>query len=299
MKKFFALTLILFSVLSLNAQVLLYEGFENFDSLITTGGWFRQNNSAPLGTHQWENGSIYHAFNAYSGTANSYAEADVLCTDSIGIGNISAWLLTPALSLQNGDSIEFYTTSTNSNVYADRLECRLSTMGASDNVGTLVTNVGDFSTLIVSVNPLLDNTAYPVLTWTKFSGVVSGLSGATSCKVGFRYWVTNSGGAGGNGSSILLDDVKIFRFTVGVKENENSPALISVYPNPAKESINICSEKEIRKVTITDMLGDVVYNSTDKAGKIVINTSSFENGIYFVHVESGEQIITKKIEIIK
>ena len=41
-------------------------------------------------------------------------------------------------------------------MFADRLELRLSTNGASTNVGTTTTSVGDFTTLLLTVNPLLD-----------------------------------------------------------------------------------------------------------------------------------------------
>ena len=82
--------------------------------------------------------------------------------------------------------------------FADRLEVRMSTSGASTNVGATNTSVGDFTNLLLTVNPTLITTgagSYPN-TWTQFTATVSGVTGTVTGRFAFRYFVT-SGGPGG------------------------------------------------------------------------------------------------------
>ena len=71
------------------------------------------------------------------------------------LGTISNWMLTPEIALANGDTISFWTRTADGSIWPDRLEMRLSTAGASTNVGTTATSVGDFTTVLVEVNPTL------------------------------------------------------------------------------------------------------------------------------------------------
>jgi hypothetical protein len=66
--------------------------------------------------------------------------------------------------------------------------------------------VGDFSTLLLSVNPNLATgiANYPN-TWTQYTATVSGLAGPTSGRFAFRYHVTNGGPNGANSNYIGID----------------------------------------------------------------------------------------------
>ena len=74
---------------------------------------------------------------------------------SATVGTISNWLITPTLSLRNGDTFSFFTRTTPGSAFPDRLELRLSLAGSSTNVGTTPTSVGNFSTLLLSISILL------------------------------------------------------------------------------------------------------------------------------------------------
>ena len=52
----------------------------------------------------------------------------------------------------------------------------MSTNGASSNVGTTATDVGDFTTLLLDINPTYTTTGYPNV-WTQFTVTVSGVIG--------------------------------------------------------------------------------------------------------------------------
>lgn len=114
-------------------------------------------------------------------------------------------MISPAITgIKNGDTFSFYTTTTPASAYPDRLEFRLSTAGSSTNVGATVTSVGDFTTVLASVNPTLTVGGYPE-TWTLVSATVSGLAVPVSGRVAFRYFVTSGGPTGANSNIIGVD----------------------------------------------------------------------------------------------
>jgi hypothetical protein len=180
-----------------SADIMLAENFNNIAAL-PGSGWAFVNNSAPLGTTGWFQGNL-GVFSAQAGPADSYIAANWL---NAGLGgNISNWLLTPEVSLNEG-SISFYTRSNGE--FADRLELRLSTNGASTNVGGTDSSVGDFNTLLLSINPGLSTTGYPDA-WTGFT-VPVGLGAGATGRYAFRYFVTDTNN---NGDYIGIDSVSI------------------------------------------------------------------------------------------
>ncbi|RYE21779.1 MAG: hypothetical protein EOP51_14785, partial [Sphingobacteriales bacterium] len=181
---------------------------ENFDVAIPLpAGWAQQNNSAPLGPNGWLQGNPTN-FSSFNGAASSYITALWSSTTTTGAGDISNWLFTPVTSIKNGDQIKFYTRNGGATTeYPDRLEVRVSTSGTSTSVGTTALSTGDYSNLILSINPTLVTNVYPK-NWTEFTATVSGVTGTVSGRIAFRYFVTNGGGTGANSDVIGLDNVR-------------------------------------------------------------------------------------------
>lgn len=174
---------------------------EGFDDITNLPGWFMQNNSSPIGTTGWFQGNSA-VFPAHAGAATAYIGANF--NNTAGTGTISNWLLTPVLNLNDGDTISFWTRTATGTLWADRLELRMSTNGASTNVGTLATDVGDFTTLLLSVNPNLVVSEYPQV-WTEYTATISGVPTPTDGRLAFRYFVTNGGPSGANSNYIGID----------------------------------------------------------------------------------------------
>jgi hypothetical protein len=185
----------------------LTEGFDDTNTLVSNG-WYMQNNSAPVGTTGWFQGNSA-VFSSQQGAPTSYIGANF--NNTAGVGTISNWLLTPPITVKNGDTFSFWTRTVTSPAFADRLEVRLSTNGASTDVGTTATSVGDFTKLLLSINPDLTAGGYPNA-WTQYSGTISGLFGPTEGRLGFRYFVSNAGPNGGNSDYIGIDT---FEFVSG------------------------------------------------------------------------------------
>ena len=193
-------------VSSVRAQAIT-EDFANITTL-PAAGWFTQNNSVPVGSTGWFQGNSA-VFPAQAGAATSYIGANF--NNTTGTNTISNWLLTPNRTFSNGDVIKFWTRTPSKNPFPDRLEVRLSLAGASTNVGTGSAGVGDFTQVLLTVNPSLTVGGYPEV-WTEFTITISGLAAPTSGRIGFRYFVTNGGPTGANSNYIGIDT---FSYTPG------------------------------------------------------------------------------------
>jgi hypothetical protein len=186
---------------------------ENFDSISTLpgAGWVQTNNSSPTGATGWFQGNT-GIFSAQGGAADAYIAANFLNADSGG--NISNWLLTPTLTLNDGDVISFYTRTEDPALFADRLEVRLSTSGISSDVGSTDSSVGDFTTLLLTINPTLVGDGYPEA-WTQFTLTLSGLGVDTDGRLAFRYFVPDTSV---NANYIGIDTVLIESASTPVPE---------------------------------------------------------------------------------
>jgi hypothetical protein len=194
--------LVLLSIVATPAfadSILLTENFDNVAAL-GAAGWVFTNNSSPIGSTGWFQGNPA-VFPAQQGAPNSYIGANFE-NAALG-GNISNWLLTPLLTLKNGDTISFFTQG--AGIFADRLELRFSASGASTDVGATDASVGVFTNLLLTVNPALNPNGYPTA-WTQFSVTVSGLGGATTGRFGFRYFVPDTNV---NANYIGIDTVRV------------------------------------------------------------------------------------------
>jgi hypothetical protein len=73
--------------------------------------------------------------------------------------------------------------------------------------------------------------------------------------------------------------------TWSVEENEAS---ISLFPNPANESVTLKGEN-LGTVRVFNVLGQMVDAFEANGSEFRINTTGYENGIYFV--KAGEQTL--------
>ncbi len=197
---------------------------EEFDTATAalSRGWKFINVSEPHGSGVWQNGGNVNPL--FSGFSNNGSYAGFIGTDytstSAAQGIISNWLLSPEITMKNGDKIIFYTRSQtyfdptllDTTDYGNSLEIRINTSNDLNNVG-IGKDVGNFTTALLTINSSMafsstvspDPNAYPTK-WTRFEATISTLPNAIKGKFGFRYYVTD-GGSNGNGSGIGIDSV--------------------------------------------------------------------------------------------
>ncbi len=208
--------IILHLLLSLNAGAQATTHTENFDILPAT--WTNINNSEPKGSSSWFQAypAIFDLFyfTAHSGDSTSYIAANYLNVDTYG--TISTWFISPLLSLANGAEVKFWTRAATGDTFPDRLEVRLSKSGTSTNVGTTATSVGDFTTVLTSINPNLVKGGYPDQEWKEYTIKLSGITGIIDGRIALRYFVTDGGLLGINSNYIGVDDFSYHQTTLGV-----------------------------------------------------------------------------------
>ncbi len=193
------------------------EEFEDITTL-SGDGWAFDNNSTGIGSTSWAPSPVEMSprnlgefqgnstvFPAYSGAATGYIGTNYNATT--GASTISDWLLTPAVTIQNGDTVSFWTRTTTGSSWPDRLQLRMSLNGASTNCGAGPEDVGDFTTLLLDVNPTLAVGGYPEV-WTQYTATIAGVAVPTQGRFAFRYYVTNGGPSGSNSNYIGVDLVE-------------------------------------------------------------------------------------------
>ena len=87
----------------------------------------------------------------------------------------------------------------------------------------------------------------------------------------------------------------------GIDDPENGG--IKIYPNPTNGVLNlIIDQSGPLTITISNLLGEMVYNNetvNHNNSVIKIDLSQFENGLYFVTVQTRENRVVRKIKLIK
>lgn len=189
---------------------------EEFDTVMNLAqpskGWVLKNNTGPTVGASWsqgqtsamdKSGNVY-GFPAFSfhNSADEFAYATMIYASGT---NVSSWLISPVLSVKNGDKISFYTRADSCVSCKDRLQVLIN-KSASDDVGTSPGSVGGYTTAVLDINPNHTAAGYPTA-WTRYEYTFSGLSGSINTRVAFRYYVP--GPLPGRGVGIDL-----FKFTV-------------------------------------------------------------------------------------
>lgn len=108
------------------------------------------------------------------------------------------------------------------------------------------------------------------------------------------------------GSQLLVDDLAFVTNTINGIESatSNQKLNLNVAPNPACDFIRVNLSKQVDgpiEVTLTDLLGRTVYtnNFGGEIKSFEINTNVLFNGHYVLRLRYNEEIISKKISIIK
>ncbi len=204
MKKTLHLAFILSIVTAVLPAATLTENFNDVTSLLSSG-WTIRNQSSPAGLSSWFQGNTA-VFAAQAGPADSYIAANFEAAGASG--NVSDWLISPTISLFNGDTLSFFSRS--DGAYADRLEVRYSTTSTPD-VGATAASLGSFTNLLLSINPEGTAAGYPT-SWTQYTASLSGLDTPVNGHLAFRYLVSDTSV---NGDYIGIDSLS---FTSAVPE---------------------------------------------------------------------------------
>ena len=90
--------------------------------------------------------------------------------------------------------------------------------------------------------------------------------------------------------------VTINRGTTGI--NEVAEGEVNVYPNPATTVINI-DNAEGAQISVYDLSGRMVSNVNSASANQTIDASNLAKGMYIVRIANGNNVITKKVNVVR
>ena len=79
---------------------------------------------------------------------------------------------------------------------------------------------------------------------------------------------------------------------------ENGVEGLMIYPNPTNGNLNINVEA-MRHITITNALGQVVYDQDVNSDNEVIDMAQYQTGIYMVRIVTDNGVAAKRISVVK
>ena len=203
----------------------LNEGFESPDNSIAqlqSEGWTFINNSNPEGTPATGWVIDNDAPTLFPNSGSNWIGAGFQ-SGTVGSGNVvSDWMILPTMTFQQAASLTFFTISTTSNIFPDRLQVLLSLNGTSSNVGPAgsTSNFGDFTKVLLDINQNYSptyttgtNNGYPNLgansaqKYVEYSVPNLGqLFAGDTGRIAFHYFLTDTST---QGSDIAVDDISV------------------------------------------------------------------------------------------
>jgi hypothetical protein len=288
MMKKLLLILTIGSFVNCFSQSIFTYGFTT-QAALTTDGWIITNQSTSLGIISWGVPAAPLQNNLFGGVGHSGGATSYACADFDSVGTaanqtISNWLISPSITVKNGDIVKFWTRTGRNTValYADNLQMRMSSAGTTVNpVGP--SGIGSFTVLCNEINPTLNLTSYP-LVWTEYSYIVTSLPSLTPVKFAFRYYVTDGGANGANSEIMGIDDFSVDR---PLNTNEFFKNNFAIYPNPTIDILTIANENQIQinTINVTDVNGRIVKEI--KGNQIMnnkVDISDLNSGLYLLDV---------------
>ena len=94
-----------------------------------------------------------------------------------------------------------------------------------------------------------------------------------------------------SGPSNIVSDL------LGVGINELNGSALSIFPNPATDLVNVQATGLISRIKVVSYSGKVLFEESVNTEMVQINTSAFAPGVYFIQVETGTAVETRKLVI--
>ena len=93
------------------------------------------------------------------------------------------------------------------------------------------------------------------------------------------------------------DDMTDYVHVEVTSVSENGEAGLSVYPNPANSLMSVEADG-LQKVTICNVMGQVVKTLYSEEDGVVVNTTDLVSGIYTISVKTSQGVMTKRFTVI-
>ena len=71
-----------------------------------------------------------------------------------------------------------------------------------------------------------------------------------------------------------------------------------IYPNPTKDNLTITAEAMTR-ITITNALGQTIYDQEIDTDNMVIDMAQYETGVYMVRITTENGVAVERVTVVK
>ncbi|NOX85796.1 MAG: S8 family serine peptidase [Chlorobi bacterium] len=138
-------------------------------------------------------------------------------------------------------------------------------------------------------NTIYEDTAYSSTTWFQANGIITpNVDGVIF--IGFHAASTQ-------GYGIFLDDVEVENWGLVGIGDERSADEPSIYSYDRKIVISAGQEWTGANISVTNLMGQVVYRSTFGGNRTISLNDNVNQGVYVVKLESKDNMVVKKVMI--
>jgi len=179
------------------------------------------------------------------------------------------------------------------------------TLPTATTLSTNAVNNEQYEGVLVSVinaSCISDTTSNSNQEWSVNDGsgdvIVDGFIFPFGPAIGTDYNVTGVVDYNFGNFKILPRNINDIQISTSINEFDN--VKVAVYPNPVQNFINFDLNINNYSVRIVDITGKTVSNSVSTSNKHKVNTTNFNNGIYFYTISNnGNTITTNKFIVAK
>jgi hypothetical protein len=106
------------------------------------------------------------------------------------------------------------------------------------------------------------------------------------------------------GTTIKYMTYALTKWATGISNTANAAKEVNVYPNPARDEVNVVYDKslEIKNIAVVNLIGKVVkyYRATDDSGA-KLNIDNMASGVYLINLidAQGHTVATKRFAVIQ
>ncbi|MNK05090.1 hypothetical protein D3C87_229650 [compost metagenome] len=238
-------------------------------------------------SYTWaQNGMTYNTSGSYEDTIPNAVGCDSIITLNLTLsGSVQSQSVTVCGTYTWSQTGITYTAS---GTYSDTL----TNVNGCDSilVLNLVVNANPVATITDNGNGTLTASSGNSYQWINCT-TNTAISGATSqtfaptVNGNYAVLVTNAAGCGDTSACVLVDDL-------GLEDLDSKSVL--VFPNPTENNVTISMTFADALLTITDAQGKTHYVNQVTNGQL-IDLSSYEDGVYFLSIETESGKVLKRI----
>lgn len=250
------------------------DGLDWFsNSVDTINSWQITNTASSIGTKS----IMLNNFNNPMSTKDELYSKVIDLTGGTAL-NISFKYAYAKIDSANNDRLQLYITSNCNNAWLQRLNL----------VGSALETAAITTTSFIPANSGEWKQAYAVIPGTYMTS-------------GFRFKIVYTSNGGNN---IYIDDINL-DVNAGINEQDEISSVFQLFPNPAKEHVNISftlSETKKINMSVLNVLGQTIYKAQEKIFSkgdhtVMLDIKGVSGGMYFVNISDGSNSFKKSLVI--